>query len=146
MGFLSQQAVRQRAASALAAVSGWKESRYHPALFGMDTDELMRAKTVFAVEHASLEAARDRQTLSHGAYVASTLRVRVITPLRPDNMVSDGDTTLQREHTAIQTVAAMSQADITAIELSRVSRDAAQEGTHTLSDIEFRIHHRLALQ
>ena len=151
MSVLATSAVRSRVATAIGLLAGWRQSRYAPPIFGMDTGGAGgRLHHSFSVEaqgcFASPAPVSQRQRLGDGVRVSTSIVVRFAHRLRADNQVSDYDSGLDAVETIITTVMGISQANLHIV-LDRVQPPGiAPAGDYFLAELRFTAEHRLALQ
>ncbi len=147
MAALTVVAIRQRIATALAALSGWSESRFAPTRFGRDAAQLVhRSFSVEPSTPASPLAADRRQRRSRGVELVSPIVVRYAHRLRADAQVADYDAALADEATAIKTVLGVSRADLHLILDSVSTREVSADGAWFLGSLRFNAIHTLALE
>lgn len=143
MAALTVSQLRARVAAAVAALSGWTQSRWPPGRFGADTDQLLPLS--FAVEIAATEQhpTPGRQTPALGCSAESMVVVAWAYRLRGDAPVSDLDAATAAEATMLAAVVGASQADLH-LTFDAADRDTSTEGW-LLGRARFRALHRLAL-
>jgi hypothetical protein len=143
---LSVAALRQRTATALAAVSGFNESPHLWDVFGADPSALMHRG--FAVgTPRSVWTGRGRQKVSVGSHDETTLSVRHAFKVRIKDQRQSYDDALADGRTIIQTVVAMSRADITGgPTFNEQTLTALSGGEWLLLEITFAAQHLTALE
>jgi hypothetical protein len=146
MGALAVATVRQRVATALAALSGWTESRFAPPAFGRDTAQLVHHTfSVAPVTTAPLDADR-RQRVAAGVEAVTPFTVRFAHRLRGDNQVVDFDAALAAEHAVVKAVLSISRIDLHVLFDAVEQRAVSDAGDLFLGAVRFTALHRLALQ
>lgn len=136
--------VRSRIAASLEAVTGWRESTFHPGLFGRDPQPTMHKAFAVGMPTMALPDAQ-RQKLTEGAYVVSQVDVRTGHRIRADAQVADYAAALDEEALLIKAVVGTSTADGIHFLFDSAARDDSIEGW-TLGTLRFRAIHRIALQ
>lgn len=151
MSDLAVSAVRQRVATAIGALSGWRQSRYSPSVFGFDTGGgagiLHHSFSVEAQGFGpSPTLPRQRERLSEGVRIRTNLVVQFAHRLRADNQVADYDAGLDAIETIIQTVMGVSLVNLH-IALDSVRPPlTSPSGEYLLAELRFVADHRIALQ
>lgn len=141
---LSVAEVRQRVATALEALNGWTESRYHPDLFGADTASLLHLS--FAVGTPTTDVFNgERPKLRHPATVETAVDVRVAYRIRGDAQVADTDLATAAEQAGIKAVHAISRNDLQ-VAFRGIARELRGDGTWQISTIRFQTIHLYDLQ
>lgn len=144
MAAVSASTVRSRIATVLEALTGWKESTFAPGLFGRDPQPTMHLAFAVGMPTSAIPEGQ-RQRLSEGAFVDSSVSVRWAYRLRGDAQVADYAAALDQEALAIKAVCGASTADGVHYLLSNAIRDDSTEGW-ILGTLTFRALHRIALQ
>lgn len=145
MSALTVAAVRQRVETALVASPSFTKSRFHPDLFGMDARLLMHGACAVGAPLTGVHPTSQRQRLTEGALVNTTIEVKVAGNHRADNQVADFDALLGLEALAITTVEGITRADLHIV-FESAAREPTTEFEFLLSVITFRAIHRLAFQ
>ena len=147
MAALAVAAIRQRVAAALEAVAGWTESRFAPARFGRDANQLVhRSFSVEPSAPATPLSADRRQRRSRGVEMVSPLVVRYAHRLRADAQVSDYDAALADEAVVVKTVLGVSRTDLHLTLDAVVAREVSPDGAWYLGALRFNAIHTLALE
>jgi hypothetical protein len=127
--------------------SGWRASRAHPAMFGMDARQI--AHLAFVVWSPSLvvhevESGKGRQARTE-TLVRSTIEVRFAFRVRADAASDDSDSALTSEGSL---VAAIMGVSLTNLHIKYVSaaRAAAGDGEYSIHALTFEALHQIALQ
>lgn len=145
MAAVPASTVRSRIAAALEALTGWRESRWAPGLFGRDPQTVMHLSFAVAMRGMGTPEAQ-RQRLNAGAFILSAVEIPWAHKLRGDSQVADYASALDQEAAAIRAVCAVATTDGMQV-LYRTSRrdDSTTEG-FILGTITFDVYHRIDLQ
>lgn len=135
--------IRQRIASALSGLTGWRESVWVPGV-GMDA---ATASKVYSVEVPESEVIDPRQRRSamqsggDGVRTATSVRVRLVQRIQPDAQVDSYDAAIATEATARSLIAGGVWTGTTPIVLDKATRELAAEGTLLVTTITGTVHH-----
>lgn len=131
--------VRSAVAAAIDALTGWRESRWAPELWGSDPDGYQHL--VFAVAAVNTEPNDGRHHLTDGHLAFTTLDVRWAHRLRGDAQVTDYAAALDAEQAMVKAVVGIASQKVL---LVRLARGALAEG-YVVGTATFRAMHRYAL-
>lgn len=143
MAALKRSTIRQRVASAVAALDDYTESVHDYDHIGEDPNSY-RNKS-FAVGCLSSAPSNSRQRLTEGALVHTLIGVRSTYKLRPKDRITSVDEALDGQGDIIKAVMGMSVADLN-LEVAELRRPAGIGGEWFFVESIFRIQHFLALQ
>lgn len=132
--------IRALVIAAVDALSGWTPSRFAPELFLRDTDNLSHHAFAVGVTGTS-PSSKDRQSLTDGMLVESTVEVRWAHRLRGDAQSADYDAALDAEQAMVAAVVGISSRHIL---VQRLTREARAEGWVT-GVATFLVQHRYSL-
>tara|TARA_Y100000310_G_scaffold219603_1_gene221001 strand:- start:305 stop:739 length:435 start_codon:yes stop_codon:yes gene_type:complete len=144
MSDLAIKTIRARLATALEAASGWNESVYAFEMFGRDVQQLLHQSFAVGVPSSAAHTSDGRQRLSEACYLEDQVQIAWAYGMRADNQVADYDLALDAEQVAVQTILAVSRADLHLV-LTGMDRRTVPEGW-VLGTITFRALHRYALE
>jgi len=142
MTVLAFQTIRQRLATALSALPGWKQSAWHLDTFGKDPDQVQHHAFAVGILSSQPTAQPGRRQYPEGLATSSQVEVRFAHRLTVDNQVAAYDAALDAELDAITAV--LSTIDRTALHIlwDGSSRSALGEGW-VIVTITFNAIHRI---
>ena len=110
----------------------------------MDARLLMHGAFAVGAPLTETHPAPQRQRVTEGVMVNTTIEVRIAGNFRADAQVADSDALLVLEGAAIQVVEAIARTDLHIV-FQSAARELTSEFEFALSTISFRMIHRLAL-
>lgn len=134
--------VRGAISDAIAGLDGWTKSRWAPDLYGKDTDHLLHHSFAVGVTTTSPDSRDNRQRVSEGLLVASTVEVQWAHRLRGDAQSADYDAMLDDEQAMVGAVRSLATFHVL---VESMERRAGPEGW-ILGRVRFRAVHRYGLQ
>ena len=140
---VSVKEVQRAIAIKIGDVTGFREVRQLPELFGRTQNTL--AHLGFAVEVSNSQQANERQRVSVGLYVDTTVRVKIAYRLRPHDLVLDYCNALDKEQLVIQAVMARNFAKGIEGRFLRASRRTPDSQEYLISEIELQALHTIEL-
>lgn len=146
MALIDSSTLRDRVRTAVDAVAGTSESRFHPDLFAHDVDQLIHKSFAVDLTENQAETTDGRQYAAAGAYSGSILRVQVAYRIRGDATNTDISAAYDFEKLVRAAVYGISRASINM--RYQATQRRIVEGVQSpwqLSEITFRIFHHLPL-
>ena len=140
---VSVKEVQRALAIKIGDLSGFREVRQLPELFGRTQNTL--AHLGFAVEVSNSQQANERQRIAVGLYVDTTVRVKIAYRLRPHDLVLDYGNALDKEHEVIQAVMNRNFAKGIEVRFLRASRRTPDSQEYLISEIELQVLHTIQL-
>lgn len=140
---VSVKEVQRAIAIKIGDVTGFREVRQLPELFGRTQNTL--AHLGFAVEVSNSQQANERQRIAVGLYVDTTVRVKLAYRLRPHDLVLDYGNALDKEEQVIQAVVARNFAKGIEVRFIRASRRTPDSQEYLISEIELQALHTIQL-
>lgn len=139
--------VRARiSASIIGALASYKESRHSYEDFpGADSRQIVHQSFALGMLSTEPDGEDVRQRLDKGSMVHTVVGLRVAHKVKADATVADTDTALDAEHAVIKAAMATDRSGGLTIRLLRVDSRRTIGKTIYLSDIRFRLTHRLSL-
>ena len=101
MSAVSVKEVQNALATKIGELSGFREVRQLPELFGRTQNTL--AHLGFSVDVSTSNQSPERQRISVGLYLDTTIRVRFAFRLRPHDLILDYGNALDKEQEVIKT-------------------------------------------
>ncbi len=138
--------IRQSCATTLAALAGFRESRWPYDLLGLDPNGLVHKSFAVGVGR-TIPVNLDRQVPSVGVYSETEVFVRFLWRLRADNMRADYDLAVAGENAlVVALVADPPDNRITFRQVvGRVVEPIAEGKNYFVGTIQFGVHHHYAL-
>jgi hypothetical protein len=137
--------VRSRMATALAAVTGWKESTFHFDRFGLDTGSLMAKVFVIGTPGTVITDPKarvwTRPSTEPGMRVRTQIRAKWAHPLRPDGIVADLGDALADEQTLMQAAAKFDPTDIGVPKPTNIRRTISADGAWQVTEVSWELDH-----
>ena len=140
---VSVKEVQRALAIKIGDLSGFREVRQLPELFGRTQNTL--AHLGFAVEVSNSQQANERQRIAVGLYVDTTVRVKIAYRLRPHDLVLDYGNALDKEQEVIQAVMNRNFAKGIEVRFLRASRRTPDSQEYLISEIELQALHTIQL-
>lgn len=140
---VSVKEVQRAIAIKIGDLSGFREVRQLPELFGRTQNTL--AHLGFAVEVSNSQQANERQRIAVGLYVDTTVRVKLAFRLRPHDLVLDYGNALDKEQEVIQAVMNRNFAKGIEVRFLRASRRTPDSQEYLISEIELQALHTIQL-
>ena len=140
---VSVKEVQRALAIKIGDLSGFREVRQLPELFGRTQNTL--AHLGFAVEVSNSQQANERQRIAVGLYVDTTVRVKIAYRLRPHDLVLDYGNALDKEQEVIQAVMNRNFAKGIEVRFLRASRRTPDSQEYLISEIELQVLHTIQL-
>ncbi len=140
---VSVKEVQRALAIKIGDLSGFREARQLPELFGRTQNTL--AHLGFSVEVSSSQQANERQRIAVGLYVDTTVRVKIAYRLRPHDLVLDYGNALDKEQEVIQAVMNRNFAKGIEVRFLRASRRTPDSQEYLISEIELQALHTIQL-
>ena len=140
---VSVKEVQRAIAIKIGDLSGFREVRQLPELFGRTQNTL--AHLGFAVEVSGSQQAAERQRIAVGLYVDTTVRVKLAYRLRPHDLVLDYGNALDKEEEVIQAVMQRNFAKGIEVRFLRASRRTPDSQEYLISEIELQALHTIEL-
>ena len=140
---VSVKEVQRALAIKIGDLSGFREVRQLPELFGRTQNTL--AHLGFAVEVSNSQQANERQRIAVGLYVDTTVRVKLAYRLRPHDLVLDYGNALDKEQEVIQAVMNRNFAKGIEVRFLRASRRTPDSQEYLISEIELQALHTIQL-
>ena len=140
---VSVKEVQRAIAIKIGDLSGFREVRQLPELFGRTQNTL--AHLGFAVEVSNSQQANERQRIAVGLYVDTTVRVKIAFRLRPHDLVLDYGNALDKEQEVIQAVMNRNFAKGIEVRFLRASRRTPDSQEYLISEIELQALHTIQL-
>ncbi len=135
--------LRSLLATALASVSGWRESTSAPGIFGTDPQPSMHKSFAVGIAETSVPTTEGRHVNSAAGVLAeTTAEVRWGYLLRADAQVTDHTAALTAEAALAKACCGVSRAGGVKVRLDRAQRDTSQSGW-LLGTLRFRVIHQL---
>ena len=140
---VSVKEVQRALAIKIGDLTGFREARQLPELFGRTQNTL--AHLGFAVEVSNSQQANERQRIAVGLYVDTTVRVKIAYRLRPHDLVLDYGNALDKEQEVIQAVMNRNFAKGIEVRFLRASRRTPDSQEYLISEIELQALHTIQL-
>ena len=140
---VSVKEVQRAIAIKIGDLSGFREVRQLPELFGRTQNTL--AHLGFAVEVSNSQQANERQRIAVGLYVDTTVRVKIAYRLRHHDLVLDYGNALDKEQEVIQAVMNRNFAKGIEVRFLRASRRTPDSQEYLISEIELQALHTIQL-
>ena len=140
---VSVKEVQRALAIKIGDLSGFREVRQLPELFGRTQNTL--AHLGFAVEVSNSQQANERQRIAVGLYVDTTVRIKIAYRLRPHDLVLDYGNALDKEQEVIQAVMNRNFAKGIEVRFLRASRRTPDSQEYLISEIELQALHTIQL-
>tara|TARA_Y100000592_G_scaffold50165_1_gene79442 strand:+ start:296 stop:727 length:432 start_codon:yes stop_codon:yes gene_type:complete len=140
---VSVKEVQRALAIKIGDLSGFREVRQLPELFGRTQNTL--AHLGFSVEVSNSQQASERQRIAVGLYVDTTVRVKLAYRLRPHDLVLDYGNALDKEQEVIQAVMQRNFAKGIEVRFLRASRRTPDSQEYLISEIELQALHTIEL-
>ena len=142
MSIVAFKTVRQRVATAVAALSGWRQSAWALESFGSDPDQVQHHAFAVGITSSRPAAQPGRRNLSEGLATESQVQVTFAHRLTVDGQVAAVDAALDAEGDAITAV--LNTADRTSLHIVWDSSDRAPLGDGWIvTTISFTAVHRI---
>ena len=142
MTVLAFSTIRQRVATQLAALSGWRQSAWHLDAFGRDPDQVQHHSFAVGVLSSAPTASPGRRQITEGLATASQIQVQFAHRLTVDGQVAAYDAALDAEGAAITAVLSLINRTALHILWDSSSRAALGEGWIIVT-INFSAIHRI---
>jgi len=140
---VSVKEVQRALAIKIGDLSGFREVRQLPELFGRTQNTL--AHLGFVVEVSGSQQANERQRIAVGLYVDTTVRVKLAYRLRPHDLVLDYGNALDKEQEVIQAVMQRNFAKGIEVRFLRATRRTPDSQEYLISEIELSALHTIEL-
>ena len=145
MATIQISAIRSRTAAALAALSGWKESRWHADLFGNDPLTTLHKGFAVDVRGSTPRTQEAGRRVGH-QLVDTIIGIKWAHKLRADAQITDMAGALDAEAAAVVAVMAMAHTDLSSISLAGFApRGVSNDGSHIVGDFSIRVTHLYSL-
>jgi len=140
---VSVKDVQRALATKIGALSGYREVRQLPELFGRTQNTL--AHLGFSVEVSSSQQANERQRRAVGLYMETLVRIKIAYRLRPHDLILDYGNALDKEQEVIQAVMNRNFAKGIEVRFLRASRRTPDSQEYLISEIELSALHTIEL-
>ena len=143
MSAVSVKEVQNALATKIGEISGFREVRQLPELFGRTQNTL--AHLGFSVDVGTSNQSPERQRISVGLYLDTTIRVRFAFRLRPHDLILDYGNALDKEQEVIKTCMARNFGKAIEIRFLRATRRTPDSQEYLISEIELSALHTISL-
>ena len=140
---VSVKDVQRALATKIGALSGYREVRQLPELFGRTQNTL--AHLGFSVEVSSSQQANERQRRAVGLYIETLVKVKIAYRLRPHDLILDYGNALDKEQEVIQVCMNPNFAKGIEIRFERATRRTPDSQEYLISEIELSALHTIQL-
>lgn len=143
MSHVSVKEVQNALATKIGALSGFREVRQLPELFGRTQNTL--AHLGFSVDVGTSTQVQERQRISVGLYLETLVRVRFAYRVRPHDLILDLGNALDKEQEVIKTCMARNFGKAIEIRFLRATRRTPDSQEYIISEIELSALHTISI-
>ena len=143
MSHVSVKEVQNALATKIGLLSGFREVRQLPELFGRTQNTL--AHLGFSVDVGTSTQVQERQRISVGLYLETLVRVRFAYRVRPHDLILDLGNALDKEQEVIKTCMARNFGKAIEIRFLRATRRTPDSQEYIISEIELSALHTISI-